>query len=147
LISVIKELLDSDIDDEMYDINTDGSLKPRKRKQQPRSEGFVKRVKEYYYWRKKMKEKEELGSTQDLYEEEKAFMVYMNDYYQYSSKFVWKVDACSYVFSKDKPRHTTWNTRCDEMLTMIMNHEGPSEKKLIVNLIKFTSNYCSGTLR
>jgi len=33
------------------------------------------------------------------------------------------------------------------MLTMIVNHEGPSEKKSIVNLIKFTSNYCSGTLR
>merc|ERR1712238_27552 len=71
----------------------------------------------------------------------------MNNYYQYSSKFVWKVDAGSYVFSIDKPRFTTWNKRCDEMLTKIMNHEGPSRKKSIVNLIKFTSNYCSGTLR
>ena len=63
LISEIKELLDSDIDDKMYDINTDGSLKPRKRKQQHRPEGFVKRVKEYYYWHKQMKEKEQLGAT------------------------------------------------------------------------------------
>ena len=130
----------------MYDINTDGSLKPRKRKQQHRPEGFLKRVKEYYYWCKQMKENEQLGVTRKLYAEEIAFMVYMNNYYRYSTKFVWKVDSGKHVFSKDKPRYTTWNKRCDEMLSKIMNHEGP-QKESIVNLIEFTASYCSETLQ
>ena len=146
LITELNELLDLDIDDEMNDINTDSSLSLRKREKQHRPEGFVKGVKEYYYWRNKIREKEKLGATPELYKQELAFMDYMNRYYKYSTKFVRKVDSGSYVFSKDNPLFTTWNRRCDEMWTKLINHEGPREK-LIVNLIEFTSGYCSDTLR
>ena len=139
LITELNELLDLDIDDTMNDINKDSSLTPRKRKKQQPPEGFVKRVKEYYYWCNKIREKNELGQTPDLYKAELAFMSYLNTYYEYSTKFVLKVDSSSYVFSKDNPRFKTWNKRCDEMWTKLINHEGPS-KKSIMNLIEFTTD-------
>ena len=60
LIMEVNKLLYLDIDDEMNEFNEDGSLTSQKRKQQQRPEGLlqVTRVKEYYYWRNKIRKKD-----------------------------------------------------------------------------------------
>ena len=57
-------------------------------------------------------------------------LCHMNNFYKYSNKFVRKEDSGSYVFSKDKPQHKTWNTRCDKMWSRLVNHEGPNKESI-----------------
>ena len=113
------------------------------RKKQYRPPEFVVQKRTYHSWNRP-KEKT-MGET-IFYRMEIQHFIYMNEYYGYSKNFVFKRDMGMYVFNKDTPERPIYNRRCEEMLSNMSNHEGPTVET-IRNLIAFTTEECKDALR